>query len=301
MRNKILLVSLLLLSHAAQSGVIAHQLARQGGPAGYPERYVVKNNQVDWDEAYKDYAPPFFVATPYAGHYSTQVSNDWFLNEKIFASAFHTVIPDVKIEADPRGRPLNPVGRTGLRGPGGLQRWGEVVQAELVVTRVEPGSGHRQVLLLRDPDANTFALPGKRVGHELRAQQVLENEFLAKLIALHPAVEMKIEELYAGYVDDPRNTDNSWLASVMYNLDTTPAGKEAAESGIDWAAAINALGLPGSAQWVDFDQLAHAAMNSNHAAILGAVLSTKRHHDLTLPGSPEKLGILGRFLSSIKP
>ena len=59
------------------------------------------------------------------------------------------------------GRPLNPRGRTGLRGRGALGRWGPNLAADLLLTREHPVTRKLQIVLVKRQDATTTnATPG---------------------------------------------------------------------------------------------------------------------------------------------
>jgi ADP-ribose pyrophosphatase len=53
-------------------------------------------------------------------------------------------------------------------------------------------------------------------------------------------------EIYSGYVDDPRNTDNSWMETVAYNYHD-PEGSVFGE--VNLRAGDDAVGV----QWKDLD------------------------------------------------
>ena len=170
------------------------------------------------------------------------------------------------------GAPLNPKGRTGLRGRGPLGKWGPNLAADPVVTRYEPQSGRLQVLAhqrqfcalghavtgrptfsplseclqvlaVERSDTDEWALPGGFV--KLGASVAFENEtqqkertqqeertamkesFVNKAIqkGFTDDTKAKIDKLFeegtdvhAGYVEDPRNTDNAWIESKVVHF-----------------------------------------------------------------------------------
>ena len=67
---------------------------------------------------------------------------------------------EAPIRFDDAGMPLNPRGRTGLRGRGLLGRWGPNHAADPIVTRYNPQTGKLQLVALRREDAGQFAVPG---------------------------------------------------------------------------------------------------------------------------------------------
>ena len=64
------------------------------------------------------------------------------------------------ISFDAAGVPLNPRGRTGVRGRGLLGKWGPNHAADPIVTRYHPQTGKLQLVALRREDTGQFAVPG---------------------------------------------------------------------------------------------------------------------------------------------
>lgn len=140
------------------------------------------------------------------------------------------------------GLPMNPKGRTGIRGRGCLGRWGPNHAADPVVTRwkrddkgqVEKKDG-RPVLefvsILRG-DTKEWALPGGMVDANEKVSLTLRREFSeeamnglsiskeerANLDAKVAESFQNGNEVFRGYVDDPRNTDNAWMETVAVNF-----------------------------------------------------------------------------------
>ena len=69
---------------------------------------------------------------------------------------------------DREGRPLNPLGRTGLGGRGLLGRWGRNEAADALLTRLQPETGRLQVLIIERRDKQ---LPSLQDYLTSRAQQ----------------------------------------------------------------------------------------------------------------------------------
>lgn len=67
---------------------------------------------------------------------------------------------EAPIRFDDAGMPLNPRGRTGLRGRGLLGRWGPNYAADPIVTRYNPQTGKLQLVASRREDTGQFAVPG---------------------------------------------------------------------------------------------------------------------------------------------
>ena len=143
------------------------------------------------------------------------------------------------------GVPLNPRGRTGLRGRGLLGQWGANHAADPIVTRREPLTGTMQVLAIKRRLTGEWSLPGGMVkagdsvsatvnrmlglsngdakpGSSLavhRRASTGREVFIAPLAKqkdFDEAVQALLRsgvDVYSGYVDDQRNTDNAWVES----------------------------------------------------------------------------------------
>ena len=105
-------------------------------PFGGPERFPVPDDKVDWEVPFPDYNPPTFTTRKV-------LSASWADTEDVKSIRFNAQDGNVnrishwgpyKITPDD-GLPLNPVGRTGIRGRGNLGRWGPNHAADPVVTR----------------------------------------------------------------------------------------------------------------------------------------------------------------------
>ncbi|KAM7132587.1 transient receptor potential cation channel subfamily M member 2 isoform 8-T14 [Molossus nigricans] len=124
--------------------------------------------------------------------------------------------------------PRNPMGRTGLRGRGGLSCFGPNHTLQPVVTRWrrnQDGAICRrsikkvlEVLVVKHALSEHWALPGgsQEPGKMLprKLKQVLQREFWLSFESLL----MQGVEVYKGYVDDPRNTDNAWIETVAVSV-----------------------------------------------------------------------------------
>lgn len=69
-------------------------------------------------------------------------------------------------------------------------------------------------------------------------------------------------EIYSGYVDDPRNTDNAWIETTAYNFHDE-AGTILNE--IKFQAGDDA----GNVRWLDIDQ--NLNLYANHRDIVGKI------------------------------
>ncbi|XP_063969048.1 ADP-ribose pyrophosphatase, mitochondrial-like isoform X1 [Lytechinus pictus] len=142
------------------------------------------------------------------------------------------------------GVPRNPCGRTGMMERGLLGKWGPNHAADPIVTRwkrdplgkkvLHPTSGKPilQFISIRRKDSGEWAIPGGMVDAGEKVSQTLKREFgeeAMNSLALEDkdckAVEKAVAnlfkhgvEVYRGYVDDPRNTDNAWMETMAVNF-----------------------------------------------------------------------------------
>ena len=165
---------------------------------------------------------------------------------------------------DEFNRPKNPRGRTGMVGRGQLGKWGCNLAADPIVTRFEPNANpdrkRLQMVAIQRRDTKEWALPGGMVvrpGQQVSAlvREKFEKEATDKGFTARERVKNQklLEELfsngqhvYAGYVDDPRNTDNAWMETTALHFH---CNDECARF-LQLRAGDNAQGV----QWIDIDQ-----------------------------------------------
>ncbi|XP_071824925.1 transient receptor potential cation channel subfamily M member-like 2 isoform X3 [Apostichopus japonicus] len=140
------------------------------------------------------------------------------------------------------GLPINPKGRTGVIGRGTLGRFGPNHAADPIVTRwkrdrngevmKEDGKPVLEFIAIQRRDNQQWAIPGGMVEPGHQVSQTLLREFseealgeLDKTEEERMELQAKVKELlkhgtevYKGYVDDPRNTDNAWMETVAMNF-----------------------------------------------------------------------------------
>lgn len=91
--------------------------------------------------------------------------------------------------------------------------------------------------------------PGEKVGQTLLREFTEEALNSSKLFAamMREFFENSGVEIYSGYVDDPRNTDNAWMETVVYHFhdnDGATVGNLLLSAGDD----------AGNVKWMDIDQ-----------------------------------------------
>ena len=144
--------------------------------------------------------------------------------------------------------PRNPVGRTGITGRGLLGKFGANQAADPIVTRYQPNSSPPilEMVAIKRRDTEEYAIPGGMTEGQPVSDALLrefKEEALAALegnSSMTQTIEKAVDNLfstgtlvYAGYVDDPRNTDNAWMETTVkhFHIDNS-----------DLAAALPLMG-----------------------------------------------------------
>ncbi|KAJ8681276.1 hypothetical protein QAD02_017063 [Eretmocerus hayati] len=244
------------------------------------QRFKVPDDKVAWSENFPEYTPieyssKFLTGKPWADPDSgdpnfkplwNALDNNGKINRKSFLGIY---------DINENNQPLNPFGRTGISGRGLLGRWGPNHAADPIVTRWKRNSDQSVVLdeITRKPilqfvciqrrDSGEWAIPGGMVDPGEKVSTTLKREFMEEamnsLENKHQnmeAIENHInnffqcgQEVYNGYVDDPRNTDNAWMETTAFNFhDETGdyVGNMNLEAGddakhVEWRDMSNAL------------------------------------------------------------
>ena len=216
-----------------------HSHVRAVGPhPAYPPRGRVRS--IPWTQADDNYTPITFT-------HPTVLKN---ATESPFPYAdrrCETSFADTRMTIRKRGRsvikktlrtagawhgemPRNPVGRTGITGRGLLGKFGANQAADPIVTRYRPNSSPPilEMVAIKRRDTGEYAIPGGMTEGK-PVSDVLLREFKEEALAAlegNPSMTKTIEKavdnlfsngtlVYAGYVDDPRNTDNAWMETTV--------------------------------------------------------------------------------------
>jgi ADP-ribose pyrophosphatase len=188
------------------------------GEVVYPERFSVPTDKRSWSAEYLEYKPKYYRdptveanTTPNGQKWAEPESkiNTKNLNEKDFTSYLAT--------SQDKEIPRNPCGRTGIVGQGLLGKWGENWAADPIITRYAPKTGKLLVLLIKRGDSGQWAIPGGMVDPGETKLSLTAARELKEETGLDIKMD-KAREVYDGQVDDPRNTDNSWMMTKAYHL-----------------------------------------------------------------------------------
>nr|XP_054324859.1 transient receptor potential cation channel subfamily M member 2 isoform X2 [Pongo pygmaeus] len=194
-------------------------------------RFPVPNEKVPWETEFLIYDPPFYTAERKDAAAMDPVGDTL---EPLSTIQYNVVdgLRDRRSFHGPytvqAGLPLNPMGRTGLRGRGSLSCFGPNHTLYPMVTRWrrnEDGVICRksikkmlEVLVVKLPLSEHWALPGgsREPGETLprKLKRILQQEHW-------PSFENLLKrgmEVYKGYMDDPRNTDNAWIETVAVSI-----------------------------------------------------------------------------------
>nr|XP_035138985.2 transient receptor potential cation channel subfamily M member 2 isoform X5 [Callithrix jacchus] len=194
-------------------------------------RFPVPNEKVPWETEFLIYDPPFYTAERKDAAATDPVGDAMELLSTIQYNAVDGLRDRQSFHGPyvvQAGLPLNPMGRTGLRGRGSLSCFGPNHALHPVVTRWkrnEDGAICRksikkmlEVLVVKLPLSEHWSLPGgsREPGETLprKLKQILRQEHW-------PSFEKLLKhgsEVYKGYVDDPRNTDNAWIETVAVSV-----------------------------------------------------------------------------------
>ncbi|KAJ2949154.1 hypothetical protein O0L34_g6095 [Tuta absoluta] len=214
-------------------------------PRSEVKRFPVSDKQVMWSYPYPHYNPPNYTSPGIIG----KPWADPFIDTPGFKPQWNNLDDNVNREsytgeyAIYDSVPLNPIGRTGIIGRGVLGRWGPNHAADPVVTRWKRLSTGDiatdvdnkpilQVVVIKRGDTGEWALPGGMVDPGERVAAAAIREFQEEAInSLQMTDDQKQfwklefakffsggKEIYKGYVDDPRNTDNAWMETAAYNF-----------------------------------------------------------------------------------
>lgn len=214
-------------------------------------RIQVPDDLVKWNREWTEYTPPVHTDQKVVG----QAWADPELDDKKFKPAWNTV--DGKINRvsyvcsyafdSTTLCPINPIGRTGMAGRGLLGRWGPNHAADPIVSRISD-DGHLEFVAIQRRDNGEWAIPGGMVDAGENVSETLQREFAEE--AMHGFLDKESiaelwrtgKELFRGYVDDPRNTDNAWMETVVFNFhDTKGLLKNVALQAGDDATALRWL------------------------------------------------------------
>lgn len=216
----------------------------------YPERFDVPESKRDWKNAFPEYQPPYYTSerilkmTREGRADPEDISQIDFHDPKKYYSLHQGGLDDEsRIYVDPKkplnchgfkldekGYPLNPLGRTGLRGRGACKHWGPIQAADALLTRLNPKTNAFEVLVVERADNGQTAFPGGKLDpgefHRTAALRELFEEAIQLPANLTdgqmPFHFSNDETVFEGVMSDPRNTDNAWYESRVFHKHLSP-------------------------------------------------------------------------------
>jgi len=199
----------------------------------------IPSHRSSWETDWPEYDPPDYTA-PYVYHFGPgspgmgfKWAHDPDVSKIIVSPSSHEMFCEV---AGPRSRPINPLGRVGIRGRGLLGKWGPNLAIDQVVTRWKRNENQIQVerrgrpilevVLCKRADTGEWALPGGFQGMDdgvnplirkvfgLEPDTIQDNEDLQEVEAILKSSKL----FYQGLTCDPRDTDNAWVESMVMHV-----------------------------------------------------------------------------------
>ena len=218
---------------------MVHLMARTEKPTIYPNRFPVSEGQTPWEINFPEYDPAYFVAPSVLKNHKP---GGWADPEDLamINHPYHSYTGDIQL--DKNCRPLNPYGRSGIVGRGLLGKWGANFAADPIITRINPETDELEMIAIERADCGKMAIPGGMVDEGESITSTLSREFTEEAGA---ELDMSdATEVYRGYADDRRNTDNAWIETVAKHkhLDPKTASDMTLQAGDD-AMAVRWLPL----------------------------------------------------------
>lgn len=229
----------------------------------YLQRFPVPAELADWHVELPGY-DPFFIDLP-RGNTRYKKPDDRVdpTNPRAVEDFFSQEARYVR--RDIYGRPMNPIGRTGLTGRGMLNKWGATQAADAVLTRQNPHTKKVEVLLVTRGDTGELAVPGGKLNEGEMAWQAAGREVIEETGLKGIAIDFALARLvYVGYVDDSRNTDNAWMESSVfhYHLTDDEATNVSVQAGSD----------ADQASWVELKEDLYRRLFASHGQYLRAII-----------------------------
>eukprot|EP00055_Hartaetosiga_balthica_P008564 m.32327 g.32327 ORF g.32327 m.32327 type:complete len:276 (+) comp6376_c0_seq3:45-872(+) len=242
-----------------------HIKCTEGKYPGGPERANVEH--VSWKDDSASYKPVEYTSKPVAD--GPVWADDPAALKSIKFNTGSRKSHEADYEVTKDNMPINPIGRTGISGRGLLGKFGPNFAADPIVSRWKRNENNElvynadgkpilQLVLIKRRDNGQWALPGGMVDEGEQVSLTLAREFSEEALN---SMEMSEEEkhkiaekvheafthgekIYEGYVDDPRNTDNSWM-------ETTAVSFHDEDGALFSAFNLNAGDDAGDVSWVD--------------------------------------------------
>ncbi|KRX53117.1 ADP-ribose pyrophosphatase, mitochondrial [Trichinella sp. T9] len=180
-------------------------------------RVDISSRHWKWENKLFAYAPPDFSA-----EFEDIPYDDFDPSEYKSLAKFNKMDQSVR-----NGRPLCPIGRTGLQGRGKLPRWGPNFVLAVVV---DSGVGHVVDILSTTTAEGPFSIPTffiddySKEGIEAKLEEIIiaskpTNGF--SRMEIHSLVKTAMKNaliVKQGFTPDSRNTDNAWTETIAVQI-----------------------------------------------------------------------------------
>jgi len=244
--------------------------------SSYKGGFRLTLEQLPWRFRLTRYTPKYVVDPSVIDH-DEQVKPDGWAHPEDFSKVdireLVSYVGKVKLGGD--GKPTNPFRRTGYTGRGLLGRWGANMARDSLVTRRNPQTGHLEMLVIKRRDNEQWAIPGGflkngEVGSAAGIRELEEES------GVNLDMAQGSRELYRGYMDDPRNTDNAWIETVATwkHLPDDVASRLNPHAGDD-AIAV---------RWMDIEAEDLNRLYAGHGDLVRLLLAEK--DSISLPARP---------------
>lgn len=236
-----------------------HHHARSPNSA-YPARTPVPDNKLDWDTAWPEYAPKDFTLerTIQRSPDNADAKKIPDLAKRVSHAGPMRLDPASGRPLNPRGR-TGLAGRGKLYRWGPNQAADPIVSrvapdsASSSSSSSSSSSPSLEIVVIKRGDTGAWALPGGMVDSGEQAEAAAKREFGEEALGIQPEKEGSkaeqtekdrqskaravldkifppsaaktdaVERVYAGYIDDPRNTDNAWMESCVFHAHLSAA------------------------------------------------------------------------------
>jgi len=211
--------------------MLIHVRARKNHPAYEKEgkdKFPVPDDKCLWSASFPSYKPTEFThprilsQPPYADPLDPK-QIDW--SARRFSLEYERQ-GCAEMQFDDKGRPINPIGRTGMSGRGRMGKWGPNQAADMLVSRKR--SDVVEFVAIQRSDTGIWALAGGMVDKNESFKHAAVREFLeeaASSVSEDGALAKRFSDecrlAYSGYVDDNRATDNAWTETQLFHFDAT--------------------------------------------------------------------------------
>lgn len=247
-----------------------HEKARGDHPAYLAagvRRLAVPEDKVSWSVPWPEYdaiSQARFDHPVVLKEFENKGASGWAAAPDAKAMVSDTKSYEKSLPCNAEGEALNPGGRTGIKdGRGLLGKPGPNFAADPMIFRLDPQSGELQILLIQRKDTGESALPGGMVDFGELLTQTLQRE-----LGEETGLKLSMDDatvVYAGYVDDPRNTDKAWMETIAAYKLLSPDESE--------KAVIRAGSDAKSAQWRRLDAALLKNLYASHAHFIRLALA----------------------------